>query len=267
MIQNQTFKGCLWLVRFSPLVAGLLQLHGASSGTCRPGPALRGDSYWTVLDPNPEPSRPSRVCSAVSDEAPGSAAADDITSTPASCRRGSNASSSTWPVIGSEWSRASGTGVGLWDEEVLLHGHQQMKRFVPTVNLLFFVSSPASFLPSSSSLVVTGEQLALLQYRLSKSSMPCQPRAPPGSGTLHTYQVLLPFHSAPPLWALLEVNLQPAEISPGSFSEYRCRTTRMFDRHETSWSNTQNGSISLIIHCTSIIIIKSSVFLFLNIKI
>uniref|UniRef100_A0A8C3AHX4 Sphingomyelin phosphodiesterase 4 n=1 Tax=Cyclopterus lumpus TaxID=8103 RepID=A0A8C3AHX4_CYCLU len=31
-------------------------------------------------------------------------------------------------------------------------------------------------------------KLALLQYRLSMSSMPCQPSAPPGSGTLHTYQ-------------------------------------------------------------------------------
>ncbi|XP_068450060.1 sphingomyelin phosphodiesterase 4 isoform X2 [Clinocottus analis] len=31
-------------------------------------------------------------------------------------------------------------------------------------------------------------QLALLQYRLSMSSTPCQPSAPPGSGTLHTYQ-------------------------------------------------------------------------------
>ncbi|XP_008278706.1 sphingomyelin phosphodiesterase 4 isoform X2 [Stegastes partitus] len=31
-------------------------------------------------------------------------------------------------------------------------------------------------------------QLALLQYRLSMSSMPYQPYAPPGSGTLHTYQ-------------------------------------------------------------------------------
>lgn len=40
-------------------------------------------------------------------------------------------------------------------------------------------------------------QLALLQYRLSMSSMLCQPPAPPGSGTLHTYQVLLPFHSVP----------------------------------------------------------------------
>lgn len=58
-----------------------------------------------------------------------------------------------------------------------------------------------------SPLVVTVEQLALLQYRLSMSSMPCQPHAPPGSGTLHTYQVLLPFHSPPPLWGLLEVNL------------------------------------------------------------
>uniref|UniRef100_A0A8C1FCZ7 Sphingomyelin phosphodiesterase 4 n=1 Tax=Cyprinus carpio carpio TaxID=630221 RepID=A0A8C1FCZ7_CYPCA len=40
-------------------------------------------------------------------------------------------------------------------------------------------------------------KLALLQYRLSMSSMLCQPPAPPGSGTLHTYQVLLPFHSVP----------------------------------------------------------------------
>lgn len=63
-------------------------------------------------------------------------------------------------------------------------------------------SSPSPCLP----LVATGEQLALLQYRLSMSSMPCQPHAPPGSGTLHTYQVLLPFHSPPPLWGLLEVN-------------------------------------------------------------
>ncbi|KAF6722524.1 Sphingomyelin phosphodiesterase 4 [Oryzias melastigma] len=31
-------------------------------------------------------------------------------------------------------------------------------------------------------------KLALLQYRLSLSSMPSQPHAPPGSGTLHTYQ-------------------------------------------------------------------------------
>uniref|UniRef100_A0A1A8J0J8 Sphingomyelin phosphodiesterase 4 n=1 Tax=Nothobranchius kuhntae TaxID=321403 RepID=A0A1A8J0J8_NOTKU len=31
-------------------------------------------------------------------------------------------------------------------------------------------------------------KLALLQYRLSMSSMPCQPLAPPGSGPLHTYQ-------------------------------------------------------------------------------
>ncbi|KAF3690416.1 Sphingomyelin phosphodiesterase 4 [Channa argus] len=31
-------------------------------------------------------------------------------------------------------------------------------------------------------------KLALLQYRLSMSSMPCQPHAPPGFGTLHTYQ-------------------------------------------------------------------------------
>ncbi|KAM7401542.1 hypothetical protein PAMP_016849 [Pampus punctatissimus] len=54
-------------------------------------------------------------------------------------------------------------------------------------------------------------KLALLQYRLSMSSMPCQPHAPPGSGTLHTYQVLLPFHSAPPLWGLLEEPFSPTE--------------------------------------------------------
>lgn len=46
-------------------------------------------------------------------------------------------------------------------------------------------------------------QLALLQYRLNMSSMLCQPPAPPGSGTLQTYQVLLPFHSG-----FLEVNLR-----------------------------------------------------------
>uniref|UniRef100_UPI0037E7E217 sphingomyelin phosphodiesterase 4 isoform X2 n=1 Tax=Semicossyphus pulcher TaxID=241346 RepID=UPI0037E7E217 len=54
-------------------------------------------------------------------------------------------------------------------------------------------------------------KLALLQYRLSMSSMPCQPHAPPGSGTLHTYQVLLPFHSPPPLWGLLEEPFSPTE--------------------------------------------------------
>ncbi|XP_032405638.1 sphingomyelin phosphodiesterase 4 isoform X2 [Xiphophorus hellerii] len=54
-------------------------------------------------------------------------------------------------------------------------------------------------------------QLALLQYRLSMSSMPCQPLAPPGSGTLHTYQVLLPFHSAAPPWGLLEEPFNPSE--------------------------------------------------------
>ncbi|KAE8298910.1 Sphingomyelin phosphodiesterase 4 [Larimichthys crocea] len=43
------------------------------------------------------------------------------------------------------------------------------------------------------------------------SSMPCQPYAPPGSGTLHTYQVLLPFHSPPPLWGLLEEPFSPTE--------------------------------------------------------
>ncbi|XP_072307882.1 sphingomyelin phosphodiesterase 4 isoform X2 [Eucyclogobius newberryi] len=54
-------------------------------------------------------------------------------------------------------------------------------------------------------------QLALLQYRISMSSMPCQPHAPPGSGSLHTYQVLLPFHSPPPLWGLLEEPFSPTE--------------------------------------------------------
>lgn len=52
-------------------------------------------------------------------------------------------------------------------------------------------------------------QLALLQYRLSMSSMLCQPLTPPGSGTLHTYQVLFPFHSIP--LGLLEVNLGPED--------------------------------------------------------
>ncbi|XP_023810565.1 sphingomyelin phosphodiesterase 4 isoform X1 [Oryzias latipes] len=54
-------------------------------------------------------------------------------------------------------------------------------------------------------------KLALLQYRLSLSSMPSQPHAPPGSGTLHTYQVLLPFNSPPPLWGLLEEPFSPSE--------------------------------------------------------
>lgn len=52
-------------------------------------------------------------------------------------------------------------------------------------------------------------QLALLQYRLSMSSMLCQPLTPPGSGTLDTYQVLFPFHSIP--LGLLEVNLGPED--------------------------------------------------------
>lgn len=80
----------------------------------------------------------------------------------------------------------------------------------PLSSLLFLLHHLLSsflFIIFLSPLVVTGEQLALLQYRLSMSSMPCQPHAPPGSGTLHTYQVLLPFHSPPPLWGLLEVNL------------------------------------------------------------
>lgn len=80
---------------------------------------------------------------------------------------------------------------------------------LPFCPVLFLISSPSP----SPALVVTGEQLALLQYRLSMSSMPCQPHAPPGSGTLHTYQVLLPFHTPPPLWGLLEVNLQSAQIT------------------------------------------------------
>lgn len=80
----------------------------------------------------------------------------------------------------------------------------------PSLSLFAAVPPPSFvliFLAFLSLLVVTGEQLALLQYRLSMSSMPCQPHAPPGSGTLHTYQVLLPFHSPPPLWGLLEVNI------------------------------------------------------------
>lgn len=57
-----------------------------------------------------------------------------------------------------------------------------------------------------------GQQLALLQYRLSMSSLLCHPQAPPGSGTHHTYQVLYPFNSAPPIWGLLEV--KPAAVAP-----------------------------------------------------
>ncbi|KAI5622538.1 sphingomyelin phosphodiesterase 4 [Silurus asotus] len=49
-------------------------------------------------------------------------------------------------------------------------------------------------------------KLALLQYRLNMSSMLCQPPAPPGSGTFHTYQVLLPFHSG-----FLEEPFSPTE--------------------------------------------------------
>lgn len=60
---------------------------------------------------------------------------------------------------------------------------------------------------SSSLLVVTADQLVLLQYRLSMSSLLYQPQAPPGSGTHHTYQVLLPYNSALPPWGLLEVKL------------------------------------------------------------
>ena len=62
-----------------------------------------------------------------------------------------------------------------------------------------------------------GIQLALLQYRLCMSSMPCQPHPPPGSGTLHTYQVLLPFHSAPPLRALLRGS-NPGCATHGAFT-------------------------------------------------
>ncbi len=69
---------------------------------------------------------------------------------------------------------------------------------------LFFLSSPHCVPlfpllspPLTSTRLWWVLQLALLQYRLSMSSMLCQPPAPPGSGTLHTYQVLLPFHSVP----------------------------------------------------------------------
>ncbi|XP_029948276.1 sphingomyelin phosphodiesterase 4-like isoform X1 [Salarias fasciatus] len=59
-------------------------------------------------------------------------------------------------------------------------------------------------------------KLALLQYRLSMSSgtsgVPLPPPAPPpGPGSLHTYQVLLPFHSAPALRGLLEEPFSPSE--------------------------------------------------------
>ncbi|XP_042366728.1 sphingomyelin phosphodiesterase 4 isoform X1 [Plectropomus leopardus] len=73
-------------------------------------------------------------------------------------------------------------------------------------------------------------KLALLQYRLSMSSMPCQPYAPPGSGTLHTYQVLLPFHSPPPLWGLLE--------EPFSPSEEHVLVVRLLVKHLHAFSNS-----------------------------
>ncbi|XP_038152638.1 sphingomyelin phosphodiesterase 4 isoform X3 [Cyprinodon tularosa] len=73
-------------------------------------------------------------------------------------------------------------------------------------------------------------QLALLQYRLSMSSMPCQPHAPPGSGTFHTYQVLLPFHSPPPLWGLLE--------EPFSPSEEHVLVVRLLVKHLHAFSNS-----------------------------
>ncbi|XP_005740968.1 sphingomyelin phosphodiesterase 4, partial [Pundamilia nyererei] len=73
-------------------------------------------------------------------------------------------------------------------------------------------------------------KLALLQYRLSMSSMPCQPHAPPGSGTLHTYQVLLPFHSPPPLWGLLE--------EPFSPTEEHVLVVRLLVKHVHAFSNS-----------------------------
>ncbi|KAM4583253.1 sphingomyelin phosphodiesterase 4 isoform 1-T1 [Fundulus diaphanus] len=73
-------------------------------------------------------------------------------------------------------------------------------------------------------------KLALLQYRLSMSSMPCQPHAPPGSGTFHTYQVLLPFHSPPALWGLLE--------EPFSPSEEHVLVVRLLVKHLHAFSNS-----------------------------
>ncbi|XP_061730957.1 sphingomyelin phosphodiesterase 4 isoform X2 [Nerophis ophidion] len=74
-------------------------------------------------------------------------------------------------------------------------------------------------------------QLALLQYRLSMSSMPCQPHVPSGSGTLHTYQVLKPFHSPPPLWGLLE--------EPFSPTEEHVLVVRLLVKHLHAFNNSQ----------------------------
>ncbi|KAM9813710.1 sphingomyelin phosphodiesterase 4 [Neosynchiropus ocellatus] len=73
-------------------------------------------------------------------------------------------------------------------------------------------------------------KLALLQYRLSMSSVPCQALGPPGSGTLHTYQVLLPFHSPPALWGLLE--------EPFSPSEEHVLVVRLLVKHLHAFSNS-----------------------------
>nr|XP_054589398.1 sphingomyelin phosphodiesterase 4 isoform X3 [Nothobranchius furzeri] len=73
-------------------------------------------------------------------------------------------------------------------------------------------------------------KLALLQYRLSMSSMLCQPLAPPGSGPLHTYQVFLPFLSAPPLRCLLE--------EPFSPSEEHVLVVRLLVKHLHAFSNS-----------------------------
>ncbi|XP_068598527.1 sphingomyelin phosphodiesterase 4 [Brachionichthys hirsutus] len=74
-------------------------------------------------------------------------------------------------------------------------------------------------------------KLALLQHRLSMSSMPCRPHVPPGSGTLHTYQVLSPFHSPPPLWGLVEEPFNP--------TEEHVLVVRLLVKHLHAFSNSQ----------------------------
>lgn len=77
--------------------------------------------------------------------------------------------------------------------------------FLLTVLLLSFCSYS-----SSSPWWFWADQLALLQYRLSLSSVGSPAPPPPGSGTLHTYQVLLPFSSTrppPSLLSSLQFNL------------------------------------------------------------
>lgn len=96
----------------------------------------------------------------------------------------------------------------------------------PSSSFIFFSSFPSSSFCSSSSSSpwwFWADQLALLQYRLSLSSVGSPAPPPPGSGTLHTYQVLLPFSSTRPssspptplslaLWSPLQFNLSHCKL-------------------------------------------------------